>query len=142
MVEERLRRVLVVEDEPVIGRLLRETLAWEGIEVVVAASVDQALAYLESESFDVALVDLLLPAPTGWTVLDAMGDRACRPRAIVVSAVATPANLARAFDLGALDVVDKPFDPMALAELVDRVANLDPADVDSYRQAARSRAYV
>ncbi len=138
----RVRRVLVVEDEPVIRRLLEETLAWDGVEVVLACNLDQALALLEAEDLDVALVDLLLPEPTGWDLLEALRTHTGWPRAIVVSAVATSANTARAFDLGALDVVNKPFDPVKLIELVDRIACLAPCDVDAYRQAARTRAYV
>ncbi|MGH9129891.1 MAG: response regulator [Acidimicrobiales bacterium] len=137
-----VRRVLVVEDEPVIRRLLEETLAWDGVEVVLACNADEAMGHLGSQDFDVALVDLLLPRPTGWALLAALSAHPGWPRPIVVSAVATAANQARAFDLGALDVVSKPFDPMELLELVDRVARLAPHEVDAYRRAARARAYV
>jgi DNA-binding response OmpR family regulator len=138
----RVCRVLVVEDEPVIRRLLEETLAWDGVEVVLACDVAQALELLECGNLDVVLVDLLLPEPTGWDLLEALRTRAGWPRAIVVSAVATSTNTARAFDLGALDVVSKPFDPVELVELVDQIARLAPEAVDAYRRAARTRAYV
>lgn len=137
-----VRRVLVVEDEPVIRRLLIETLAWDGVEVVVACNVEEALRRLDAESFDVALVDLLLPLPTGWALLDALQDHPGWPRAVVVSAVATPTNQTRAFDLGAVDVMAKPFDPMELLARVGRIACLGPDEVDAYRTEARTRAYA
>ncbi|MGH9070397.1 MAG: response regulator [Acidimicrobiales bacterium] len=136
------RRILVVEDEPVIRRLLEETLACDGVEVVVASNVSDALLCLDRQHFDVALVDLLLPLPTGWDLLDALRDHPGWPRAVVVSAVATPSNKARAYDMGAVDVMLKPFDPMDLADRVDRVACLGPDEVDAYRNAQRARAYA
>ncbi len=138
----RARRVLVVEDEPVIRRLLEETLAWDGVEVVLVSNVDDALRCLDAEFFDVALVDLLLPLPTGWDLLDALRNRSDWPKAVVVSAVATPGNQTRAYDMGAVDVMIKPFDPMELVARVGRIACLDPDEVDAYRSAARTRAYA
>lgn len=137
-----VRRVLVVEDEPVISRLLEETLTGVGVEVVLVGNVDDALRCLDAESFDVALVDLLLPLPTGWALLDGLRDHPNWPRAVVVSAVATPTNQTRAYDLGAVDVMLKPFDPMELLARVGRIASLDPDEVDAYRNAARTRAYA
>lgn len=134
--------VLVVDDEPVIQRLLEETLAGDGSEVVLAAGVDEAIRHLDERSFDVALIDLLLPQPTGWSLLEALRGRDEPPKAIVVSARATPSNITRAFDLGAVDVVGKPFDPVALCDLVRTVAGLTPAETDRHRKAARARAHA
>lgn len=135
-------RVLVVEDEDAICQLLAQTFAWEGVEVVLATGVEEALARLNTEAFDVAIVDLLLPLPTGWAILDALAAHPSWPKAVVLSAVATPANQTRAFDLGAVDVVSKPFDPMELLARVGRIACLGPDEVDAYRHEARARAYA
>lgn len=135
-------RVLVVEDEAAIRRLLADTLAWEGVEVVLVSDVEDALAHLAAEDFDVALVDLLLPLPTGWALLDALAGHPGWPRTVVVTAVATPANQTRAFDLGAVDVVSKPFDPVELLARISRIACLGPDEVDAYRHEARARAYA
>ena len=58
-------RVLVVEDEPVILRLLEETLAGDGADVVTVRDADEALKALGQQRFDVVLVDLLLPGQPG-----------------------------------------------------------------------------
>lgn len=79
-----MARVLVVDDEPVIQDLLRETLAGDGAEVVLAGDADAARARLDSEPFDVALIDLLLPRPTGWQLLEAFRSHPGWPRAVVV----------------------------------------------------------
>ena len=58
---------------------------------------------------------------------------------VVVSARATPTNLTRAFDLGAVDVFGKPFDPLELSACVNKVAGLAAEGLDAHRQAARTR---
>jgi two-component system OmpR family response regulator len=132
-------KVLVVEDEPVILRLLEETLAGDGAEVVTVGDADEALRALNEQRFDVVLVDLLLPGPTGWRVLEQLRSRPDGSPVVVVSARATPSNLTRAFDLGAVDVFGKPFDPLELSACVNEVAGLAADDLAAHRQAARVR---
>jgi DNA-binding response OmpR family regulator len=132
-------RVLVVEDEPVILRLLEETLAGDGADVVTVRDADAALAVLGREQFDVVLVDLLLPGQPGWRVLEQLRSGRDQAPVVVVSARATPTNLTRAFDLGAVDVFGKPFDPLELSACVNEVAGLAAEGLDAHRQAARTR---
>jgi DNA-binding response OmpR family regulator len=132
-------RVLVVEDEPVILRLLEETLAGDGADVVTVRDADAALAALGREKFDVVLVDLLLPGQPGWRVLEQLRSGTDQAPVVVVSARATPSNLTRAFDLGAVDVFGKPFDPLELSACVNEVAGLAAEGLDAHRQAARTR---
>jgi DNA-binding response OmpR family regulator len=58
---------------------------------------------------------------------------------VVVSARATPSNLTRAFDLGAVDVFGKPFDPLELSACVNEVAGMEAEGLAAHRQAARTR---
>ena len=129
-------RVLVVEDEPVILRLPEETLAGDGADVVTVRDADEALKALGQQRFDVVLVDLLLPGQPGWRVVEQLRDGT---PVVVVSARATPTNLTRAFDLGAVDVFGKPFDPLELSACVNEVAGLAAEGLDAHRQAARTR---
>jgi DNA-binding response OmpR family regulator len=132
-------RVLVVEDEPVILRLLEETLAGDGAEVVTVRDADAALLALREQRFDVVLVDLLLPGQPGWRVLEQLRSNPDSSPVVVVSARATPNNLTRAFDLGAVDVFGKPFDPLELSAVVNEVAGLAAEGLAAHRQAARTR---
>lgn len=132
-------RVLVVEDEPVILRLLEETLAGDGADVVAVRDADSALLALSEDHFDVVLVDLLLPGQPGWRVLEQLRSRRDPSPVVVVSARATPTNQTRAFDLGAVDVFGKPFDPLELSKCVNEVAGLAIEGLDAHRQAARTR---
>ncbi len=137
-----MAKVLVVDDEPVILDLLRETLAGDGAQVVLARDGDTALRRLREETFDVVLVDLMMPKVTGWGVLEQVGAHPGWPRVIVVSARTGAEEKRRAFDLGAVDVVGKPFEPEALSRLVAAVAALGPDEVDGHRLAARAREGV
>ncbi|HEX4539957.1 MAG TPA: response regulator [Acidimicrobiales bacterium] len=132
-------RVLVVEDEPVILRLLEETLAGDGADVVTVRDADAALVALREEQFDVVLVDLLLPGQPGWRVLEQLRSSPEGSPVVVVSARATPSNLTRAFDLGAVDVFGKPFDPLELSACVNEVAGMEAEGLAAHRQAARTR---
>ena len=59
------KRVLIADDEPGIRELLEEILTLRGIEVEVAASGSEAIAALERHSFDLAILDLLMPGTPG-----------------------------------------------------------------------------
>jgi DNA-binding response OmpR family regulator len=132
-------KVLVVEDEPVILRLLEETLAGDGADVVTVRDAGAALVVLGEEHFDVVLVDLLLPGQPGWRVLEQLRSSPDGAPVVVVSARATPSNVTRAFDLGAVDVFGKPFDPLELSACVNEVAGLAAEGLAAHRQAARTR---
>src|SRR3546814_3141269 len=102
-------KILVVEDDPHIRRLLRATMQRAGHAVVEAADARQAIALLDIERPDVVLLDLGLPDRDG---LEMIGLIRLRSTAIVivVSARDDGAEKVTALDLGADDYVTKPFD--------------------------------
>jgi two-component system OmpR family response regulator/two-component system response regulator QseB len=107
--------------------------------VVTVRDADAALVALREEQFDVVLVDLLLPGQPGWRVLEQLRSSPEGSPVVVVSARATPSNLTRAFDLGAVDVFGKPFDPLELSACVNEVAGMEAEGLAAHRQAARTR---
>lgn len=137
-----MTRVLIVDDEPVILNLLKETLAGDGFDCTLARDGETALRRLREAEFDVVLVDLMMPKITGWKLLEQLQGTSPLHRVVVVSARSGPDDAAQAFDLGALDMVSKPFDPDELAALVHRVADLDGDTADTYRAEARKRRGV
>lgn len=102
-------KVLVVDDELQIRRLLRVTLDRSGYEVVEAESAREALSLLGIEKPDLVLLDLGLPDRDGLELLPLIRTRS-EARVLVVSAREATEEKVAALDLGADDFITKPFD--------------------------------
>jgi putative two-component system response regulator len=112
-------RILVVDDEPNICRLLNRYLGRLGHEVVTAGSVPEALEVLSSGHFDLVLTDLRLPGPSGLDLLVEVRSRAPGTRTILMSAHADVYAAAAAIERGVDQLIVKPFE---LEDLRNRVA--------------------
>lgn len=108
--------ILVVDDDSMNRSLLAINLKEEGHVVHVAEDGEQALEMLHSTSFDVVLLDLLMPKVDGFQVLEQMkADSALQHiPVIVISAEDAMENIARCLEMGATDYLPKPFDPLLL----------------------------
>ncbi|MFI6599594.1 response regulator transcription factor [Nonomuraea sp. NPDC050536] len=114
-------RVLVVEDEPEMASILRRGLTEEGFAVDVSADGEEGAWYARENSYDVIVLDVLLPGIDGFAVLE--GIRAAGNWAPVLLLTARDAveDRVRGLDLGADDYMLKPF---AFAELLARLRAL------------------
>lgn len=120
----RLERILIVEDEPDIQAVAR--LALEGIggfRVLVCGSGEEALARAGGFSPDLVLMDVTMPGMDGPSTLRALRARAgCELIPVIfMTATARTGEIARLQQMGALDVVLKPFDPMTLPSTLKRI---------------------
>lgn len=118
---DTLKKILIVEDDGDINRLIVQTLAAAGgFETVSAFSGTEALMRLDAEAFDMALLDMMLPGMNGESLLAGIrqSEKFCRIPVIVVSAVVDRQTRLSMLDGGADDYLTKPFDP---DELVSRV---------------------
>jgi two-component system KDP operon response regulator KdpE len=102
-------RILVVDDEPPIRRLLRTTLDAEGYRVDEAEDGERALDLLRRERFDVAILDLGLPGIDGLTVIERLRRDGISVPIVVLSSRADEKGKVAALDLGADDYLTKPF---------------------------------
>ena len=109
-------RVLLVEDDTAVGEVLREGLRADGIELVTAATVTEAMQSLRTEHIDLVLLDLGLPGADGFEFLQSLkaDDLFQGIPVIVLTAKSAAADKARGFDLGAVDYVTKPFELVEL----------------------------
>lgn len=109
-------QVLVVEDTLVNRLALAQGVSHLGHRVLQAAEGDAALRTLAEHRVDMVLLDLLMPGTDGFTVLEQMSaDPDLRPiPVLVISAVEASEDIARAIELGAIDVLPKPVDPLLL----------------------------
>ncbi len=111
-------RILVVEDEKKVANAIREGLEAEGFDVVVEHTGDGAYARASAETFDVMVLDLMLPGKNGLDILAALRKRGTGTRVVVLTARDTLEDRVQGLDAGADDYLVKPF---AFAELLARV---------------------
>jgi DNA-binding response OmpR family regulator len=115
--------VLVVDDDPVIQKLLQVNFEMEGYDVVIAGDGEEGLAMAREERPDLVLLDVMMPKMNGLDVAAALRADALTDAIpiIMLSAKAQASDVQAGLDLGVDDYVTKPFDPL---ELLERVAGL------------------
>ena len=117
--ELAMSRVLVIDDESIVGVILRYAFEADGHETVVAEDGRSGLALAGSEHPDAIVLDLMMPDLNGYEVLDALqrGEAHDVP-VLVLTAVTTSGDRQRCLAGGADVVMTKPFDPREVAEAV------------------------
>jgi DNA-binding response OmpR family regulator len=120
--------ILIVDDEKNIRLTLSQALETLGAEIDTAANGEEALAKLKGREFGLILLDIRMPGMDGMEVLRRV--REIRPdiRIIMITAYGTIESAVEALKLGAVDFLQKPFDPEEIRELVSRVMDRDRLD--------------
>jgi two-component system response regulator AtoC len=117
--ERRMRRVLVVDDEPGVRESLRMVLK-ETYETTAVASGPEALEALAAGAFDVILLDIVMPGMDGLQLLEEIrGSHAAVP-VVMLTATKTVKTAVGAMKLGAFDYITKPFDIDELRVVLDK----------------------
>jgi len=111
-------KILVVEDEKKIARVLSLELEYEGYEVTVQDTGMKGLQALEEESFDLVLLDVMLPELSGLEVLRRVRKTNTATPIILITARGSVPDKVSGLDLGANDYITKPFD---IEELLARI---------------------
>src|SRR5271168_196466 len=129
-------RILVVDDEPQIRRVMRATLVTEGYEVADARSGDDALERIHSEKYDLILLDINMPGITGIETCRQI--RLVSDVCIIMMTVRDKeSDKVAALDVGADDYVTKPFSmPEMLARIraaLRRTASSSPSEIGNVR---------
>jgi two-component system KDP operon response regulator KdpE len=120
----RKKCVLVVDDEPRIGKILGVNLGLFGYDTLTVTSGAEALKVVETRQPDVMLLDIVMPVMDGFEVLSKLRTFSKLP---VIAFSARAENGPRALELGANDFVNKPFD---IDDLI-RKARKMLGDIDS-----------
>ena len=116
-----MAKILVADDDPDILELVQTFLEMAGHDVVVTADGLSAYESLNAGTFDISVLDNLMPGMTGPEVVAACQELEPRPVMVLLSALASRQDIRNGFLAGADDYISKPF---ARQELVDRVATL------------------
>jgi two-component system copper resistance phosphate regulon response regulator CusR len=117
----RTVRVLIVEDERKVAKALRDGLEGEHYEVRVASTGEEGFFLVNHESFDVVVLDLMLPRRDGLEVLTTLRRRGLQTPVLILTAKDTVDDRVHGLDSGADDYLVKPF---AFPELLARIRAL------------------
>jgi len=128
--------VLVIDDEAPIRLLCRVNLEAEGMEVLEAADGPSGLEAARLQRPDIVLLDVMMPGLDGWRVAEQLleDERTEEIPIIFLTARAEFRDRARGLDIGGVDYVTKPFNPLELAALVrGLLARIDRGERDELR---------
>lgn len=114
-----MKPILIVDDEAPIRALIRLTLERAGYTCDEAATGTEAADKIEANTYDLALLDIMLPGPDGYELLDYL--RSVQTPVIFLTAKTAVADRVRGLHLGADDYITKPFEPTELVARVEAV---------------------
>ena len=115
-------RVLLVDDDPVIVRLLEVNFRLDGFDVVTASGGEEALEKASADPPDIVVLDVMMPGLDGWEVCSRLRRKPnlAETPIVFLSARAQDDDRAHGHALGVVEYVTKPFDPEDLIEVVRR----------------------
>jgi DNA-binding response OmpR family regulator len=117
------RKILVVDDDPTMVKLINVNLKLNNYAVVEATSGEQALDVLVNEPLDLVVLDIMMPGVDGWEVLKRVRNNPETEEmpVILVTAKTQDSDVIRGWELGADEYVIKPFNPLLLVEVIKMV---------------------
>lgn len=101
--------ILLVEDDVNLGYLMLENLKVKGFSAVLAKTGTEALQFIETETFDLAIIDVMLPEVDGFTIAAKLRDKNKQVPFIFLTARAQEKDRILGFEIGADDYITKPF---------------------------------
>ena len=131
-----MTKVLVIDDEAPIRLLCRVNLEAEGMNVIEAPDGPSGVDKARDERPDVILLDVMMPGLDGWRVAEQLfeDERTVAIPIIFLTARAEFRDRARGLDIGGVDYVTKPFNPLELAPLVrDLLGRIERGERDDLR---------
>lgn len=117
---EKKTRVLVVDDEQNVTRLVKKTLENAGYIVIVANDGNSALVMMAETEPDLVLLDIRMPGLNGYQVLERIRESSVVP-VLMLTAVRETTALANSLEIGADDYIEKPFLPRVLIARIQAV---------------------
>ncbi len=125
-----LRKVLVVDDDPVVGKSFDRVLSGKGYAVITASNGQEALNKLEAEDYDVVFTDIKMPGMSGLEMAERVKERRPWLPVVIVTGYGSPDNQARAEAAGVSGFLRKPLSP----EMIEGSAQRAVSEKDSTAQ--------
>lgn len=139
-----MARILVVDDDPDIRRLLNVILVEEGHNVMSAPDGDKALEMVTAELPDLLVLDVMMPKKDGYTVLKEMKSAGIREstKVLVLTARGAEADWLRGYKLGADQYLTKPFEMEELVAAIQDLLTMTKEELRARRQQELDRAQL
>ena len=115
------KTIFIVDDERTIRLTFRLALETDGYDVQEAASAEEAMLGFKAEQYDLVILDLRLGEDSGLDVLAEMRRRGIQTPTLMITAYGSVRNAVRAMQLGAIDFLEKPIEPVALRKLAAEI---------------------
>jgi DNA-binding response OmpR family regulator len=123
-------KIFIIDDERTIRLTFRLALETDGYAVQEAATADEAMMGLQAEVYQLVILDLRIGEDSGLNVLAEMRRRGLQTPTLMITAYGSIRNAVRAMQLGAIDFLEKPVEPVALRSLVAEILERhQPSDV-------------
>jgi DNA-binding response OmpR family regulator len=130
-------KIFIIDDERTIRLTFRFALETDGYAVQEAATVDEAMMGLQAETYQLVILDLRIGDDSGLNVLAEMRRRGLQTPTLMITAYGSIRNAVRAMQLGAIDFLEKPVEPVALRRLVAEILDRhQPHDVQPTESTA------
>lgn len=115
-----LRKVLVVDDDPVVGESFNRVLTGKGYAVITAANGEEALAKLKAEQYDLVYTDLRMPGMDGLEVAERVKAKQPWTPVVIVTGYGSRTSEERAYAAGVSDFLNKPLSPEMIEDSAAR----------------------
>jgi DNA-binding NtrC family response regulator len=115
--------ILLVDDEPIVGKRLRPALEKNDYQVETYEDGNQALERIAQRDFDIVVTDIRMEPVDGLKVLEAALKKNPRTKVIIITGYATVEIAREALSKGAFDVIAKPFRPNDLREAITKAVH-------------------
>ena len=113
--------VLFLEDEPTIRDVLTEYMSLSGYQVTAVADGDQAIGLLRTQTFHIAVLDIMVPGASGFDVLQFIQQHSPDTAVIMLTALEDETSQVKAFNLYADDYIIKPVSPIILLKRMETI---------------------
>jgi len=122
--------VLLLDDEPIVGKRLKPALAKIGCNVEVFENPKAALERIDNKEFDIVVTDIRMDEIDGIQVLEYVTQKSSRTKVIMITGYAMISLAREAMEKGAFDFIAKPFQPNDLREVIAKAAKALGSTID------------
>ncbi len=120
---ERMVDILLLDDEPIVGKRLKPALEKSGYRVEAYEDPRQALRRIDETEFDIVITDICMQNVDGIQVLEHVGKKSSRTKVIMITGYAMMEVARNAMEKGAFDFIAKPFTPDDLRAIVAKAVD-------------------